>query len=519
MKPRNNSLLRCRSRRYQKRLKLRSCEVVLVTFKDLKKRVNQETLRFEYLNKLRNQPFWIWNTTIHKQRDIDTAGQCCFNHIVGLPNKEKIERPMFDYEKLIYDSLIIHDCYNPLRRDIKYKHLWIKKSTGLGITEFFLRLMAWLCLKDNSYGNSQMCIVTGPNIDIAIKLIKRLKGIFEPRFGITFTSKETALELNGCTIEAYPSNHLDAYRALDNPKFIFIDEADFFRNSEQEDVRHVSERYIGKSDPYIVMVSTPNAPDGLFERIEKEPEESCIYKRLKLDYTYGLNRIYTNEEIEKAKASPSFEREYNLKYLGRIGNVFHSRDIDATIELGKKYNPDVINRYARKSMGIDPAWGSSAFGIVVTQWVDNTIQIIYAEEYQKPDYNEMLDIAQSLISKYMISKIFIDGANPSFIRSLKYAIDEETEYEYDVERSRKMKIPVWEYMDVIPIPFSTHHKDMLAHVKMLIEEEKLVAINPVFDKLLTSLRTSVDKEGTLDKEATSYNDIFDAFRLALYYYQ
>ncbi len=57
---------------------------------------------------------------------------------------------------------------------------------------------------------------------------------------------------------------------------------------EVEDVRHVSERYIAKSDPYIVMVSTPNALDGLFEHMEKEDEETCIYKRLLLDYTYGL---------------------------------------------------------------------------------------------------------------------------------------------------------------------------------------------------------------------------------------
>ncbi len=76
------------------------------------------------------------------------------------------------------------------------------------------------------------------------------------------------------------------------------------------------------------MVSTPNAPDGLFERIEKEPEGTCLYKRLLLDYTYGLDRIYAREEIEMAKASPSFEREYNLKYLGLIGNVFHTKDID-----------------------------------------------------------------------------------------------------------------------------------------------------------------------------------------------
>jgi hypothetical protein len=121
-----------------------------------------------------------------------------------------------------------------------------------------------------------MCIVTGPNIDIAIKLIKRMKTLFEPKLHVSFDSKETVLELNGCTIEAYPPNHIDAYRALDNPKFISIYEGDFFRKGEQEDVRHVTERYIAKSYPYIVMVSTPNASDGLFDMIEKEPEENAF---------------------------------------------------------------------------------------------------------------------------------------------------------------------------------------------------------------------------------------------------
>lgn len=63
-----------------------------------------------------------------------------------------------------------------------------------------------------------------------------------------------------------------------------------------------------------------------------------MYKRLKMDYTYGLGKIYTMEEIEKAKQSPSFEREYNLKYLGKIGNVFHTKDIEKAIELGQKYS-------------------------------------------------------------------------------------------------------------------------------------------------------------------------------------
>jgi hypothetical protein len=48
---------------------------------------------------------------------------------------------------------------------------------------------------------------------------------------------------------------------------------------------------------------------------------------------------------------------------------------------------------------------------------------------------------------------------------------------------------------------------------------RIVAANPdKFNKLITSSRTTVDNDGTLDKEATSYNDIFDAFRLALKFY-
>jgi hypothetical protein len=249
-----------------------------LTFKDLKKKVSLELTQqpSRLFATLQNKPFWIWNIEEHKLEDIRTNGECCFNHIIGLPTKGRVEKPIFDYEKILYDSLLENEYSNILSHNhtfnFKHKHLWVKKSTGLGVTEFFLRLMTWLCLRNNDYQNSQMCIVTGPNIDIAIKLIKRMKALFEPKLRVTFDSKETVLVLNNCTIEAYPSNHLDSYRALDNPKFILSDESDFYRKGEQEDVRHVSERYIAKSDPYIVMVSTPNAPDGLFER-EKEPEE------------------------------------------------------------------------------------------------------------------------------------------------------------------------------------------------------------------------------------------------------
>jgi hypothetical protein len=186
-----------------------------VTFKDLQKLVHSQssTEQSQLLQRLRDKPFWLWDQSKHRQEDMKTKGDCCFNHIVGLPKKDNQEKPMFDYQKLLYDSLLIPDFYNSLQHTFKLKHIWVKKATGLGVTEFFIRFMAWLCLRNNDYRNSQMCIVTGPNQDIAIKLIKRMKGLFEPKLGVTFANKETVLELNGCSIEAYPSNHLDAYRS------------------------------------------------------------------------------------------------------------------------------------------------------------------------------------------------------------------------------------------------------------------------------------------------------------------
>jgi Terminase RNaseH-like domain len=478
-------------------------------FKDLQKLVQQSqqerNSNYKEFERLRDKPFWIWDTEAHKEEAVNTKGDCCFNHICGLPMKGKLEKPLFDYEKLLYDSLFNTEYHNTLKHAFKHKHLWVKKSTGLGVTEFFLRLMAWLCLRNDDYRNSQMCIVTGPNIDIAIKLIKRMKALFEPKLHVTFDSKETVLELNGCTIEAYPSNHIDAYRALENPKFILIDEGDFFRKGEQEDVRHVSERYIAKSDPYIVMVSTPNGPGGLFERIEKEPEETCIYKRLLLDYTYGLDKIYTGQEIEKAKASPSFEREYNLKYLGGIGNVFNPADIDAATST--QYDIVEYPTLIQGIMGIDPGWGTSNFGIVITHLVDGLIRVAYADQYSRSDHSEMVSTVWDLIQHYNVTKVLVDASAPSFIRALKLQWDERPDYE-NVDKHMR------EYMRIEPVAFGVEHKALLYHAKFLLEN-KYVQIHPTMDKLITALRSSWAKDGVLDKEVTAFDDLVDSFRLSL----
>jgi hypothetical protein len=75
---------------------------------------------------------------------------CYFNHTIGLLQKDSADKPLYDYEGMIFDSLVTQtgDINNN-------KYLWVKKATGLGISEFMLRFMAWLCSKDNALSGLQ----------------------------------------------------------------------------------------------------------------------------------------------------------------------------------------------------------------------------------------------------------------------------------------------------------------------------------------------------------------------------
>jgi hypothetical protein len=229
---------------------------VAIVFKDLHRLVSQSQQQHDQnklFQRLQDKPFWIWDKQRHKLEDIKTDGDCCFNHIIGLPQKDGNDKPLYDYEEIVFDALVTHDSNDNTNSSYGNKHLWIKKATGLGVSEFMLRFMAWLCLKDYSLSGSQMCIVTGPRIDLAIALIDRMKKLFVAGSskGLTtvFDTKETVIDLNNVKIEAFPSHHLDAMRGLPNVSFILLDEADFFPPGQQADARDVSESTLQNQTP------------------------------------------------------------------------------------------------------------------------------------------------------------------------------------------------------------------------------------------------------------------------------
>lgn len=453
-------------------------------------------------------PFWRWDIdrAEHKILALEKDGQCCFNHLVGLPYREGTYSPIFQWQKQIIDNYDQH------------KYNWVLKATGLGLTEITLRYILWKCTRSNEWNNGRICVVTGPNLELAKDLMDRIKNIIQDTYPLTNVSAKN-ITVNKATIEAFPSNHLDAMRGIPDVKLIFLDEADFFPKHEQQDARTISERYIAKSDPQILLVSTPNAPGGLMERIQNEKES--LYYRYQYPYTIGVGTMYSEAQIKENMKSPSFEQEYNLKYLGEIGNIFHIMDIEyAFKELGTQYNPNQPNTdpFITRAMGVDPGFGSSMFGIVIQQWVDGLAEIIYADHIERGSMTECLDLVLRLVQKHRIMKIYIDGSAAGFIVDLKKAYGENRNYAQIMEEHPGIA-DIWIHNKdpkVVPVSFRDKHEFMLQNLELLLQK-KLLRIHPQFDKLEVALRTATSKGSKydLDKEKTSFDDILDALQLSL----
>ena len=472
------------------------------------------------LELFKDLPFYFWNKPKTQQHNT-------FVGTVGLPVKNNIEHGLYDFEQEIIEYLEADNPSSP-----KNKHLYILKSSGLGITTLLLYYIGWKCTTNNDWSNGRVCILTAPRLDLTIDLVDRLKAIFTRKELLQFDSRNTICNINSCKIEAFPSHlGLKGMRGLTDIKMIVCDEASFFNDSEISECRDTIERYWAKSNPLIVLCSTPNKPNDLMDIIKKEAEDKCIYHRMYLDYSVGLDKIYSQQEIALQRLSPSFRREYDLAFAGMEGNVFHVRDIDSAIARGIKYYNDKVNRYTQKSMGLDPSWGSSSFGVCITELRDGLVNVLEADEYPRADFNQMLDLTVELINKYDMSfdsgaRIFVDGANPEFIRALKKEVYEDENYDLTIDVIKRNTgssfslVSIINNMFVVPIAFAKFHREMLAHTKRILEDRGgQIAIHPTFDKLITSLRTAVEKDGKLDKDSTSHNDVFDSLRLALMRYQ
>jgi hypothetical protein len=217
-------------------------------------------------------------------------------------------------------------------------------------------------------------------------------------------------------------------------------------------------------------------------------------------------------------------REYCGQYIGFEGNVFNPDKIQQISERGallERKRLGLIPREWEKVLSIDPGYSSSRYAMVVTtiEPESGVIEVLYAKEVQNADFNEMLDEIMRIWNNYNLFKIYVDGSAVETIRSIKNAIGEYSgDWNALIKRYESKGWDPADYMKVLPINFRVEAREMLAHLKRLIDSDVL-AISPTsFQSLLISLRTAFAVEGVLKKQTGAHNDLLDALLMCGQHY-
>ena len=418
------------------------------------------------------------------------------------------------------DSEYHREKANTLIYKQKVNHVCCAKAASLGITHFCLLYILWKCLRNDKLKGSDIAILTGVREQLSLDIINRIRKILSPH-GIVFDTAVNTLFINGVRIRSYPStaNSLHALRGQENISIIYASEAAFYDKNAIPETIDVIERYAGKSNAKIILESTVNRKGDLLDIIMNQQKfEESFYKILRLSYEWGVGKIYSERDIEIAKASTSFNREYALSWISPTGNCFSPVSIDKAIELGKKYQ-DVINEEAEHSLGIDPGFSSSQMAYVCLEYSDSIIKVVFADIFDKMSFADSVqkywDI-KNLVGNLTVT--YCDAINVEYVGALKDEIGENSNWQYirdKISHCRKNKLKLENYMKIIPVSFGQEGASMLVHVKQLLDHpDQLIAINPKYTDLITGLKGAVATEYRLDKTESPFNDLTDAFRLA-----
>jgi hypothetical protein len=374
-----------------------------------------------------------------------------------------------------------------------------------------------------------------------------IRAHLEPIFG-NFESREKTLVLNDVRFQTMPSHNLLQLRGITNVSFLTLEESSFWHKSEEEEILPIILPLRQKNkDIQIACISTPGRIGSLMHQIHLAPQDKTPFHKVYIDWRQVVGKLFSHQEIEEAsRTNVAFEREMNLAFGFGMGTLFAYSDLQAAVELGRRYadpsyNPSHLKMPypytlypgADSTIGIDTAGGSSSqFGIVGLQIWNRHVHVFTAEGYSRPNFDEMIDRVMELWQGTSCNaKIYVDSSNPGWIRLLKQRISsltggrERVDFENYIEHLRQKgwagdhDMHLSNFMSVVPVVFSTHAPRLLQATAFYVQR-RLLSIHPDFELLLEDLHSARTREHAtndwqLDKTQHSH-DLLDALRCAFY---
>lgn len=317
-------------------------------------------------------------------------------------------------------------------------------------------------------------------------------------FLVTEPRATTVQLTNGARTWIYAASYYRAHG--EHPDGLIADEAVLASRAQDGEVLKgalgsvtTGGRRIMGSAPYqqdtIFMPTWRDAPERGYRRYG--PWRKHPWAELEPPFATVVNRrpwIPIEKQIEEAKlAMLSPLSNYSVFWIGDpeagTGDVFKPDKVDGIVA---EY--DVMPTKAfNKALGVDPAFGSSLFGLCGIEERNGALHVILSEAYERPSFDDMARAIAKVYHEDAYDCIYADSSNKPMIEELQ-------NYGCRVEA----------------VSFSTENKEMIASTQFFIDKRPpQLLIDKGFPELIHELKnaqwakggTKLDKAGqlTLDR--------------------
>jgi hypothetical protein len=131
-------------------------------------------------------------------------------------------------------------------------------------------------------------------------------------------------------------------------------------------------------------------------------------------------------------------------------------------------------------LGVDAGFSTSAFGLCIIQWKDNKLEVVYELEEKHADLDNMRKLIHSLIQKYHICRVFLDGSSVYLVRQLCKDFGEPDCTLYNDETKDKLLLtPSCRQPLIHSVTFRTKHRLMLEQLHKVVSTRQ-IRIDPKF---------------------------------------
>ena len=249
---------------------------------------------------------------------------------------------------------------------------------------------------------------------------------------------------------------------------------------------------LANTDGSMIIETIPGDPKGrifeMYQQYNDKEWKTGAFKVYEITADDGVRAgIITPEflEGERTRLGIMYPRYYQARFMQGAGNIF---PYDLLKQCFTEYSLAAGDGY--KGIGIDPAYGSSKFGIVAGERINGTIYIKQAEQFERASPSAMLE--RLVIQAPMYSKnLAVDSAHPGLITDLKD-----------------------KGMSVRAVEFNKKLSEMTIKAAEAVKTQR-VKIHPTLRELISQLTAATfNEKGHPDKKKLNF-DLGDAFLMLI----